>query len=98
MLDNLQVIPREAFAASEHIINKVIDKVLDAAGWIVTPKGNKVYQSEAEKYLIERIKQDSNMPELAKAASISNVRRIIRAYQNQYNILTTNILSQMVLN
>lgn len=73
MLDNLQVIPEEAFTASEHIINKVIDKVSDAAGWIVTPKGNKVYQSEAEKYLIERIKQDSNMPELAKTASICSV-------------------------
>ncbi len=88
MLDNLQLIPGEVFTASDHIIGKVIDKVSSAVGWIVTPKGDKVYQIEAEKYLIDKIKNDTNMPELAKAAYISNVRKVIREYRNQENILS----------
>lgn len=89
MLDNLQLVPGEAFTASEHLISKVMDKISDVTGWVATPKGNKVYQLEAEKYLIEKIKQDSNMPEMAKAVCISNVRKLIREYQNQYNVFAT---------
>lgn len=89
MLDNLQLVPGEAFSASEHLISKVIDKISDVTGWVAAPKGNKAYQLEAEEYLIEQIKQNSNMPILAKAACISNVRKVIREYQNQYNVLST---------
>ena len=86
MLDNLQLIPGEAFTATEHILDKVIDKISDGVGWVVTPKGSKQYQIEAENYLIEQIKNDSNMPELAKAACISDERKVLREYRNQQNI------------
>lgn len=89
MLDNLQLIPGEAFTASEHIVEQVIDKISGVVGWIVTAKGSKQYQLEAEKYLIEQIKNDANMPELAKAACISDARKVIREYRNQQNILLT---------
>ncbi len=82
MLDNLQVIPGEAFTAPGRIIEKVIDKISNVVGWSVTPKGAKAYQVEAEKYLVDKIKNDSNMPELAKAVCISNVRKIIKEYRN----------------
>lgn len=89
MLDNLQLIPGEAFTAAEHIVDKVIDKISNAVGWVITPKGSKGHQLEAEKYLIEQIKSDVNMPELAKAACISDARKILREYRNQQNILLT---------
>lgn len=89
MLDNLQLISGEAFTAAEHIVEKVVDKISDVVGWVVTPKGNKQYQLEAENYLIEQIKNDSNMPELAKAACISDVRKVLREYRNQQNIFLT---------
>lgn len=89
MLDNLQLIPGEAFTAAGHIVEKVIDKISDVVGWVVTPKGSKQYQLEAEKYLIEQIKNDSNMPEFAKAACISDVRKVLREYRNQQNIFLT---------
>ena len=54
MLDNLQLVPGEAFTASEHIVEKVIDKVSNVVGWVITPKGSKQYQLDAEKYLIEK--------------------------------------------
>lgn len=89
MLDNLQLIPGEAFTTAEHIVEKVIDKISNVVGWAVTPKGSKQYQLEAEKYLIERIKNDSNMPELAKAACISDARKVLREYRNQQKIFLT---------
>ena len=85
-IDNLPQIPGEAFTAPAQIIEKVIDKFSDVIGWSVTPRGNKAYQIEAEEYLIEKIKGDSGMPELAKAACISKVRKIIKEYQKQNNI------------
>lgn len=88
MLDNLQLIPGEAFTAMGSVAEKVIDKVSNAVGWMVIPKANKQYQLEAEEYLIEQIKNDKNMSELAKAATISKVRKLIRDYQNQHNILS----------
>ena len=87
MLDNLEILPGEAFTASEHIIEKVIDKISNVVGWMIMPKGSKKYQLEAEAYLVEQIKNDSRMPELAKAACISSIRKLIREYRNQHNIL-----------
>ena len=88
MLDNFQLIPGEAFTASGRVLEKIVDKVSDAVGWILIPKGTKQYQLEAEKYLIDEIKNNSSMPDLAKAAAISNVRKIIKDYQNQRNIFS----------
>lgn len=86
MFDNLPQIPGEAFTASEHIIEKVIDKLSNAIGWGVTPRGSRAYQIEAETYLVEKIKEDSHMPELAKAACMGKARKIIKEYQRQNNI------------
>ena len=88
MLDNLQLIPPEAFAVSGDIVEKVIDKISSAVGWLATPKANKTYQMEAERYLIEQIKNDPHMPAFAKAASMSKVRKLLKEYSNQYNILS----------
>lgn len=88
MLDNLQLIPPEAFTVSGNIVEKVIDKISSAVGWLATPKANKTYQMEAEKYLIEQIKNDPHMPAFAKAASMSKVRKLLKEYSNQYNILS----------
>lgn len=88
MLDNIQLIPGEAFTATGSVVEKVIDKVASAVGWVAMPRASGEYQLEAEKYLIEKIKDDKSMPGLAKAAAISNVRRLIKEYQNQYNILS----------
>ena len=87
MFDNFQLIPDEAFVVFGSLAQKLIDKVAVVVGWVAIPKGNKAYQLKAEEYLIEQIKKDKNMPPLAKAASISNVRKIIRQYINQNDIL-----------
>lgn len=87
MLDNLQFIPGEAFTATGSFLEKVLDKISGATGFIAIPKGNKKYQLEAESYLIEQIKKDDEMPPLAKAASISRARKLIREYNNQNDIL-----------
>ena len=89
MFDNLQLVPGEAFTASEHIIVKVIDKISNVVGWSITPKGDKAYQIEAETYFINAIKDNSSIPETAKAIYISNARKIIREYKNQEHILSS---------
>ncbi|MCF2643533.1 DUF2806 domain-containing protein [Roseburia hominis] len=86
MFDNLQVIPGEAFTAAGSLGEKLLDKVSNAIGLLVMPNNNKQYRSEAEKYLIEKIKNDEKMPELAKASCISNVRKLIKQYTNQCDI------------
>lgn len=88
MLDNFQLIPGEAFTAAGSLLEKTIDKVSNAIGWVAIPKANKKYRLEAENYLIEQIMSDEKMPMLAKAAGISNARRLIKEYENQYNILS----------
>lgn len=88
LFNNLQLLPGEAFTAVGSVAEKTIDKVAEATGWIMIPKGNHKNQLEAEEYLIEQIKNDENMPSLAKAASISKVRKLIKEYLNQQNILS----------
>lgn len=98
MLDNFNLLPPEAFTSSEKTVEKIIDKISDAVGWIVIPKGTKQYRLEAEQYLIEQVKNDPQMPPLAKAATISQVRKLIKEYLNQYNILSIalNFLNENV--
>lgn len=91
MLDNFQLIPGEAFTATGSLLEKIIDKVSNTIGWVAIPKANKKYHLEAENYLIEQIKNDEKMPMLAKAAIISNARKLIKEYENQYNILAIAI-------
>lgn len=90
-LNNLPELPSEAFTETGDVVKKVIDKVSGAVGWIVKPTANKTYQLQAEKYLIDQIENDSNMPPLAKAAAISKVRKLIKEYLNQQNILSIGL-------
>jgi len=68
------------------VANNLIDKLANGIGWIATPKGQKAQQIEAQLYLIEQIKNDENMPPLAKAASISKAKKLIKEYTNQNDI------------
>lgn len=86
MLDNLQLIPGEAFTATSDFSIKLLEKISNAIGWIAIPKNTKKYKLEAEEYLIEQIKNDTKIPPLIKAASISNVRTMIKQYVNQCDI------------
>lgn len=90
-LNNLPGLPPEAFTETGDVVKKVIDKVSDAVGWTVKPTANKTYQLQAEKYLIDQIENDSNMPPLAKAAAISKVRKLIKQYLHQQNILSIGL-------
>ncbi len=80
-------IPGEAFTATADVINNIIDKISNAIGWLAVSRGTRENQIEAEKYLIEQIKNDETMPSLAKAACISNARKILKEYKNQHAIL-----------
>lgn len=90
---DLNLLPGEAFTATGSLAEKVIDKISIAVGWLATPKGDKKYQLESENYLIEQIINDTHMPPLAKAASISNVRKLLKEYKNQQNIFEMAIES-----
>ncbi len=68
------------------VTNNLIDKLANGIGWIATPKGKKAQQIEAQNYLVEQIKNDENMPPIAKAASISRVEKLIKEYTNQNDI------------
>lgn len=82
MCNDITKLPAEAYKLGE----KILDKISEAAAWVVTPKGNKKYQLEAEEFLIDEIKKDSKIPPYAKAALISNVRNLLKEYRNQFNI------------
>lgn len=69
------------------VVNNLINKLANVAGWIVTPKGEKAQEIEAQKYLIEQIKNDENMPLLFKTALISNASKLIKEYTNQNDIV-----------
>lgn len=91
MFDNFQLIPGEAFTATGSIAEKVIDKVSKALGYVLTPSDTKKYRLEAEKYLIETIKSDDNMPIMLKAACISDVRKTLKQFERKHDILSMAI-------
>ncbi|MDO5540616.1 MAG: DUF2806 domain-containing protein [Eubacteriales bacterium] len=55
------------------------------------PKGTRADRIDAEKYLIEQIKNDKNMPPLAKAAAVSQIRKILKEYTVQNDIVNLTI-------
>lgn len=69
------------------VVNNLVDKLANAIGWVAIPKGNNKYKIEAEQYFVEQIKKNDNMPPMAKAAAISNARKIVREYINQNDII-----------
>lgn len=70
----------------DEVASKLIDKLSDAIGWVAIPKGNHKNNLIAQEYLIQKIKEDENIPDIAKAALISNVKKIIKEYINQNDI------------
>lgn len=87
MLDNFNLIPGEAFEAIDNISNNLINKIASATGYILTPHGKRKDEEAAVKYYIDEIKKNDKMPLLLKAASISEVRNLLKKYRNQQDIL-----------
>lgn len=81
------IIPNELFQPAADVVNNLINKISDAIGYIVEPRGKRKDKEEAVAFLTEKIRNDSEMPPLAKAAAISNVRQMIQKYSNQNDII-----------
>ncbi|MDE7331221.1 MAG: DUF2806 domain-containing protein [Lachnospiraceae bacterium] len=86
-MENFNLLPKEAFESMASIVNNLLEKISLATGYIITPKGKKKDMEEAVSFFISEIKNNDSMSDLAKAACISNARRMIREYFNQYDIL-----------
>lgn len=86
-MENFNILPKEAFESLASVANNLIDKISSATGYIVAPKGKKRDMEEAVSFYIDTIKSNDSMPDLMKAACISNARKAIREYSNQYDIL-----------
>ena len=87
MENNLSIIPGEAFTAAASVVNNVLDKMEHAVGFVVTPRGKKKDLEEAVSYYIDEIKNDQKLSPIIKAVKISNVRRDIKEYINQNDIV-----------
>lgn len=81
------IIPKELFQPAADVANNLINKISDAVGYIVEPRGKRKDKEEAVAFLTEKIRNDSEMPPLVKAAAISNVRQMIQKYSNQNDII-----------
>lgn len=91
MLDNLNLIPGEAFTAGASVINNVLDKITGVTGYIIKPKGKREDRKEALEYLTKKIEEDPNIPVLAKAALIAERRKMLKEYCNRQDILNIAI-------
>lgn len=65
----------------------LLDKLDKACGWIAQPKGKRKDFEEAYEYYKQSIIEDKSKPEIVKAAEIANVRKILKEYLNQYDIV-----------
>lgn len=86
-MGNIELLPEGIFQPLADAANNLIDKLADAAGYITTPKGKRKDKQEATEHLIEEIKNNPKMSSLEKAAAISNVRKILKEYCNQADIV-----------
>ena len=69
------------------VANNLIDKIADVVGWIAKPSDKKLYRRRAEQYFIEEIENLEGISPIAKAAYMSNIRKIIKEYTNQNEII-----------
>lgn len=81
------IISGEFFRPAADVINNLINKISNVAGYIATPKGKRKDKEEAVAFFIEEIKNNAHMPPIAKAAAISNARSMIKEYINQNDII-----------
>jgi len=88
MNDEYSILPKEAFAPLSDVANNLINKISDATGYVFTPKGKQKDRNDAVEYFIEKIKENNEMPDIVKAAVISDARKIIKEYLNKNDILT----------
>lgn len=72
--------------ASE-VVNNFVDKISNALGWFVSPKGIKPAVMEANKSIIEEISNRQDIHPIERAAIISNYKRIVKEYKNQLDIM-----------
>lgn len=86
-MNDINLIPKEAFEPLGDVANNLIDKISNAIGYIYTPRGKRKDRIEAAEYLINEIKENKEMPPLVKAAAISESRKIIKEYLNKNRIL-----------
>lgn len=83
-MNNLEIIDIKPLA---DVSISLLDRLERAVGWAVTPKGKRKDFDEAVNYLVEEIKNNDTMPPLVKAVQISNARRTIKEYKNQYDVV-----------
>lgn len=88
MFDDFSLVPGEAFTALGSVANNFINKIAIATGYVFTPRGKQKDREEAVNYLIEEIRKNDKMSTGLKAASISEVRRILKKYINQQDIVS----------
>jgi Protein of unknown function (DUF2806). len=84
---NFNLLPEGAFEPMASVANNLIDKLYTATGYIFTPKGKKKDMEDAVSFFVNEIKSNKEMPILAKAAAISDARKLIKEYCNQQDIL-----------
>lgn len=87
MLDNVSLIPGEAFEMAGNISINLINKISNATGYILTPRGKRKNKEDAINYFIEEIKKNDKMPLYLKAVNISEARRLLKKYSHQENII-----------
>lgn len=81
----------EPYTESTSVINNLINKVYQCIGYCITPKGGRKDREDAVNFLAGKIRENNDLPDLAKAALISNARELIKKYCNQQDILTIGI-------
>lgn len=86
-MSEISVIPKEMFQPLADVAITLIDKLSCVAGFIVTPKGKRKDREDAVAFLVDEIKSNSTMPPMAKAAAISEARRMLKKYSNQNDII-----------
>ena len=69
------------------VTNNFFNKISDAVGWIVQPKGARANRADAEKFLKEEILSNKNIPLFYRAALASQVKILIKQYINQNDIV-----------
>nr|WP_302597966.1 DUF2806 domain-containing protein [uncultured Cellulosilyticum sp.] len=73
------------------IANNLINKFSSAIGWCATPKGLKHTQLEAYNSIISEIAKRDDINPIERGAIISNWKKAIKEYTNQYDILEVAI-------
>ena len=69
------------------VTNNFINKIADAMGWLVSPKGIKPYVLEARKSIIDEIANREDIDPIERFAIVSNLKKIVKEYETQVDIV-----------